>query len=131
MVDIWQEILIKDEIVQIVDEARNHAALDTGCANSMVGKLWLEVYLQEAGKEGKGEMIGPLSSNQVFKVGKGGMLRSTGRYLLPINVAGKHETGHNKCKHTATNVKENNERDKNENRNKRKISKLCRICLWG
>ena len=87
--NIRQKILIKDEIAQIGNEARNCAALDTGCTNSVAGKSWLEAYLQESAKEDNGEMIGPLSLNKVFKLGKGGISRSIGIYLLPINVAGK------------------------------------------
>ena len=87
--DIRQKILIKDKIVQIAEEARNYAALDTGCKSSVMEKSWLKAYMQEAGKEGKEEIVGPLNSNKVFKLGKGGMLRSVGKYLLPMNVAGK------------------------------------------
>ena len=80
-------IFIKDDIAQLNNEARNCVALDTGCTNSVAGKSWLDTYLQKAGKESKREMIEPLSSNKTFKLG--GMLRSTGSYLLLIKVAGK------------------------------------------
>ena len=51
--DFRQRILIKDEIAQIAEEARNCVALDTGCTSSVVRKSWLEAYMQEFGKEGK------------------------------------------------------------------------------
>ena len=37
----------------------------------------------------KGEVKGPMKSNKVFKFGDNGMLKSKGKYLIPIKVAGK------------------------------------------
>ena len=57
--DLRQVNQIKDEIVQIADETRNCAVLDTGCTSSVVGKTWLKAYMQESGK-------GLIRSKKVF-----------------------------------------------------------------
>ena len=63
--------------------------LDTSCKRSVVGMPWLKAYMRELGKDIKKEMIDLVGSNEIFKLGDNGMLRSTGRFVLSINVAGR------------------------------------------
>ena len=42
--DSRQEIVIKDGITQITEEARNCASLHTVCTSSVVGRSWLKAY---------------------------------------------------------------------------------------
>ena len=59
-----------------------------------------------------------MESNKVFKFADNGMLRSIGRYLLPMRVAGKNWDIDLdiRLKHTITDVERNDARDEDDNR---------------
>ena len=59
-IDLRQMNQMKGEMMQSIEEMRNHVVLDTSCKSSIVGMPWLEAYMKDFWKDiGLGEREGP------------------------------------------------------------------------
>ena len=59
----------KADLAQFTREAKNCAALDTGCSSSVAGQNWFEMFKESLDKESKDKVKGPFSSEsfQIWK----------------------------------------------------------------
>ena len=79
----------RDALSQFTQEAKNCAALDTCCTSNIAGPQWLDMYLESLNIEDRAKVEGPLPSSKIFKFGNSEKLKSTGKYTIPVVIAGK------------------------------------------
>ena len=69
-------------------DAYIYLILDTGCAATVCGEKWLEVYLLSLPPDQRSSVkMNP--SNKIFKFGAGGRIRSLGQCVIPAFLAGR------------------------------------------
>ena len=77
----------EDELILLTKEASSCGVLDSGCASTVCGKQWLEIYMDQLSDEKKSKIV-QNNSNKSFQFGGEYKLQSLGRYVLPGNILG-------------------------------------------
>ena len=78
-------------VLQLGEEARNCAVLDSACTSTVCGEAWMQGYLESLSDEDKSK-VEMLPGEKVFKFGGGEKLKSQGSYKIPAVLAGKDVT---------------------------------------
>lgn len=84
----------QDELLYLVQEAKNAVVLDSGCPTTVTGKVWLSMFLETLGEDQK-KSVQWTNSDRLFKFGPGTAYRSTGCVTFPCMM------GMTKCRITA------------------------------
>lgn len=77
----------EDELILLTKEATSCGVLDSGCASTVCGKQWLEMYMDQLSEEKKNEVV-KNNSNKSFQFGGEYKLKSLGKYVLPASILG-------------------------------------------
>ena len=75
------------ELKRFCVEAKNSAALDSCCTGIVCGEEWLQTFLASMSSEDRKLVKGPLRSDNIFRFGNKGSLKSRAKYRLPVSVA--------------------------------------------
>ena len=79
-----------EEVTRLNKESEARGLLDTGCRVTVSGKGWLDSYLETLSAEEKQLALKSRSdSSKVFKFGNDELLKSLGRYRIPVILGGK------------------------------------------
>ena len=74
-------------VKSLIEESKNCAVIDTGCAKTVCGKNWLEEYVNSLSDFEKG-LIKSESSGSTFKFGDGVTVKSLNKVTLPCYIGG-------------------------------------------
>ena len=77
-----------DDFYLYITDAYIYLVLDTGCAATVCGQKWLEVYILSLPPDQRSS-ITMTPSNKIFKFGAGGRIRSLGQCVIPAFLAGR------------------------------------------
>ena len=77
---------IKDEYInQLVGETSYAAVLDSGCTETVCGKLWLECHIDSLSKEDS-KLIEERPSSTKFKFGDGRVVQASRKVIIPVYI---------------------------------------------
>ena len=78
-------------LTQFTGELLNMALLDSGCTQSVCGKMWLDAYRQTLPMDVNKSIVTE-SSKRTFRFGDGELVSSIGRIVVPIYLNGVRKT---------------------------------------
>ena len=86
---ISDNFLTQAKASRFTEEAKNCAAIDTCCSQTVSGPQWFKAYKEKIPKDIQHYIQGPKSTNQYFRFGDNKVLKANERWTVPAYLGGK------------------------------------------